>query len=99
MKPLTRGINHNTHPGEIISEMIIKANELTVEKTARLLHVSRPNLSNVVNGKSGVSPSMALRLAHVFGGNASFWIRLQSAFDLRKAEKEFEIKLDKFKHI
>lgn len=98
---MKRRIKHNTHPGEIISEMIIKPNNLTVEKTARLLHVSRPNLSNVVNGKSAVSPTMALRLAKVFGGNAAFWIRLQSAFDLRKAEQEFEeknIELDKFEY-
>jgi len=98
---MKRKIRENTHPGEIISEMIIKPNELTVEKTAKLLHVSRPNLSNIVNGKSGISPLMALRLAHVFGGNAAFWIRLQSAFDLRKAEQEFEdkhIELDKFEY-
>ena len=98
---MKRRIKENTHPGEIISEMIIKANGLSVERTAKLLHVSRPNLSNIINCKSSVSPTMALRLARVFGGNASFWIRLQSAFDLRKAEREFEekhIELEKFEY-
>jgi plasmid maintenance system antidote protein VapI len=42
---------------------------------------------------------MAIRISKVFGGNAAFWVRLQSSYDLRKAKKEFEemhIELDKF---
>jgi len=90
MTPLPRAIKHNTHPGEILSEMILKANNLTVEKASQLLGVSRPNLSNVVNCKSGISPLMAIRISKVFGGNAAIWIKLQYSYDLRKAEKEFE---------
>lgn len=99
MKPLSRAIKHNTHPGEILSELIIKSNNLTVDKASKLLGVSRPNLSNIVNSKSAISPLMAIRISKVFGGNASLWIRLQYAYDLRKAEKEFEemdIHLDKY---
>lgn len=101
MKPLVRAIKHNTHPGEIILNQIIKPNNLTIEKTAVLLGVSRPNLSNIINGKSGVSPIMSIRLSKVFGGNSSFWVRLQTAYDLREAEKEFETKkiyLDRFEY-
>ena len=85
-----RGITHNTHPGEILREEIIKANRLTVAETAELLKVTRPTLSNIVNGKSAITPAMALRIAKVFGGNASLWVRLQMSYDLRKAEQEFE---------
>ncbi|MGL6128560.1 HigA family addiction module antitoxin [Chryseobacterium artocarpi] len=99
MKPLIRAIKHNTHPGEIISSQIIKPNKLTVERTAKLLGITRPTLSNIVNGKSVITPIMAIRISKVFGGNAEFWIRLQTSYDLREAEKEFKeknIKLDKF---
>lgn len=99
MKPLIRAIKHNTHPGEIISSQIIKPNKLTVERTAKLLGITRPTLSNIVNGKSVITPIMAIRISKVFGGNAEFWIRLQTSYDLREAEKEFKeknIELDKF---
>lgn len=102
MKPLVRAIKHNTHPGEILSNQIIKLNNLTIDKAAKLLGITRPTLSNIVNRKSAITPIMALRISKVFGGNASFWIRLQSAYDLREAEEEYEkkhIRLVKFETI
>lgn len=99
MKPLERKIEKNTHPGEYLLEDIIKSHNLTIEKTANLLGISRPNLSNIVNCKSAISPLMAIRISKVFGGNPDIWIRLQYAYDLRKAEKEFYemgIQLEKF---
>lgn len=102
MKPLTRAIKHNTHPGEILLSQIIKPNSLTVDKAAKYLGVTRPTLSNIVNAKSAITPIMAIRISKVFGGNASFWIRLQTAYDLRAAEKEFDEKhiiLDKFEFV
>lgn len=101
MTNTVRAIKHNTHPGEMLSEMIIKPNDLTVEKASKLLGVTRPTLSNIVNGKSAISPKMAIRISKVFGGNPAIWVRLQYAYDLRKAEKEFEeehIHLDKFEY-
>ena len=96
-----RGIAHNTHPGEILREEIINANLLTVAETAELLGITRPTLSNIVNGKSAITPIMALRIAKVFGGNASLWVRLQMSYDLRKAEQEFEnshLELERFSY-
>lgn len=101
MKPIVRAIEHNTHPGEILFYDIIEPNNLTITETASLLGVTRSNLSNVVNGKSAVSPQMAIRISTVFGGNASLWVNLQSAYDLRKAEKEWNsqnISLEKFEY-
>ena len=98
---MERGIAHNTHPGEILREEIINAYHLTVAETAGLLKVTRPTLSNIVNGKSAVTPEMALRIAKVFGGNASLWVRLQMSYDLRKAEREFKnsnLKLKRFNY-
>lgn len=96
---MERGIKENTHPGEILREEILNANNLTVKKAASLLKVARPTLSNVVNCKASISPNMALRIAKVFGGTPAIWLRLQTSYDLREAEKEFinnPIPLDRY---
>ncbi|MET4082362.1 addiction module HigA family antidote [Pedobacter sp. UYP30] len=96
---MERGISENTHPGEIFREEILKANNLNVKETAELLKVARPTLSNVVNCKASISPNMALRIAKVFGGTPAIWLKLQTSYDLREAEKEFKnnaIYLDKY---
>lgn len=100
MKSLVRNIKYNTHPGEIFFNQIMKPNNLSVDETAKFLGVARPTLSKVINGKSALSPLMAIRISKVFGRSANLWIRLQAAYDLREAEKMFKeknIKLDKFK--
>ena len=54
-----------------------------------------------MNGKTVITPVVALRIAKVFGGNASLWVRLQTSYDLRKAEQEFEnlhLELEKFSY-
>ena len=89
---LERGISHNTHPGEILFEDIILTNKITLDKTAKLLGISRSTLSNIVNCKSAIKPLMAIRIEKVFGGNAKLWIDLQSQYDLRKVQEEFKNK-------
>jgi addiction module HigA family antidote len=85
---MKRGIRHNTHPGELLKEEILKANNLSITETSIMLGVTRAALSNVINEKAGISPLMALRIAKVFGGSAEFWVRMQAAYDLRNAEAE-----------
>lgn len=87
------------HPGLILKEEVIQANHLTVLKAAQLLRVTRPTLSNVLNGKAPITPNMAIRISKVFGGNPGIWLRLQTSYDLSVAEKEFEkngVELHKF---
>ncbi len=84
---MKRGIKHNTHPGELLYHDILKENNLTISEAARLLMVNRSALSNVLNGKAAISPSMAIRLEKAFGGNASLWLKMQAKYDLRKAEQ------------
>jgi addiction module HigA family antidote len=72
------------HPGEILREEVIKANDLTVTKAAKLLGVTRTNLSNIMNEKSDISPEMAHRIAYVFGGKADLWANLQTKYSLSK---------------
>jgi antitoxin HigA-1 len=96
---MERKIKHNTHPGELLREDVIEANNLQVSQAAILLNVTRPTLSKIINGRAAISPNMAIRIAKVFGGNAEFWLRMQILYDLRKAEEEFDynkLKLERF---
>ncbi len=79
---------HNPpHPGEIIREQCIEPFGLTVTAAAKGLGVTRKALSELVNGHSGVSPEMAIRLSKAFGSNPETWLRLQLQYDLRHAEQ------------
>jgi addiction module HigA family antidote len=79
------------HPGEGIRDLIEEA-EMTVTEAARKLGVTRQALNNLVTGRAGVSPEMAIRLEKVFGGTAEQWLRVQTAYELAQArEHEAEI--------
>ena len=60
---------------------------LSVTDAAAHLGVSRKQLSDVLNGHSGISPEMAVRLDKDFGGGASAWYQLQAAYDLAQVMK------------
>jgi addiction module HigA family antidote len=60
---------------------------LTVTDAADVLGISRKQLSDIVNGRAGISPEMAIRLDKAFGGGAETWLRLQAAYDLARAMK------------
>ena len=82
------------HPGLSVRHDCIEALDLTITEAADILGVTRQALNNVVNGKSGISPEMAIRLDKAFGGGAETWLRLQMAYDLAQArEHEAEIKV------
>lgn len=81
------------HPGLMLKDEVILSHGLTVTEAARLLKVTRPALSNVLNGKAAVSVEMSLRIAAVFGGTAEIWQRMQTAYDLQEAKP----KIDKLK--
>jgi len=84
---------HNPpHPGEIIREFCIEPLNLTVTEAAHALGVTRKTLSALLNGRSGISPEMALRLSKVFGRTPEGWLRLQLQFDLSKTEQSADIR-------
>jgi addiction module HigA family antidote len=87
-----------SHPGEILKMEIIEGRNLTIGKAADLLGITRPTLSNIMNGKASITPNIALRLEAVFGGTARFWVRLQSSYDLFVAKKGFMKNPPKIKH-
>jgi addiction module HigA family antidote len=79
---------HNPpHPGEVIRELCLEPLGISVTVAARGLGVTRKALSELLNGKSGVSPSMALRLAIAFDSTAESWLNMQQQYDLYHARK------------
>ncbi len=73
------------HPGLSVRHDCLEPLGLSVTEAARKLRVSRKQLSDVVNCRSGISPEMAIRLDKAFGGGADTWYRLQAAYDLARA--------------
>ncbi len=70
------------HPGESVRFDCIEALDLSVTAAAQRLGVTRQALNNLINGKSGISAEMAIRLDKAFGGGAETWLALQAAYDL-----------------
>ena len=85
------------HPGLSVRYDCLEPLGLSVTKAAKILGVTRQALNNLVNGQSGISPEMAIRLDKAFGGTAEGWIALQTAFDLAQARKiEDEIDVTRY---
>src|SRR5438046_3163344 len=83
------------HPGRIIRQDCLDPLGLTVTAGAKALRVSRQALNNIVNGKAGISPEMAIRLSKAFGSSPETWLRLQVNYDLaqvRRREGEIRVK-------
>src|ERR1039458_9978010 len=76
------------HPGRSIRNACLEPLGLSVTAGAKVLGVTRQTLSNVINGKSGISPEMAIRLSKAFGSTAETWLRMQVAYDLAAARKD-----------
>jgi addiction module HigA family antidote len=75
------------HPGTLVREQCLAIYHLGVVDGARLLGVSRQALSNIVTGKAGISPEMAVSLAKTFGGSEEHWLQVQLAYDLAQVRK------------
>ena len=70
------------HPGGLVLRQCIQPLGLTITDAAAALGVTRTTLSELVNGKRGVSPEMAVRLSKVFGGSPESWLIQQAQYDL-----------------
>jgi antitoxin HigA-1 len=79
---------HNPpHPGEILKSLCLEPLGLTVTQAAAALGVSRKTLSSILNGRSGISPEMAVRLSIAFNTTAESWLNQQTQYDLWYAEQ------------
>lgn len=75
------------HPGRIVRSACLEPLGLSVTAGAKILGVTRQTLTKIVNGKSGISAEMAIRLAKAFGSTAEIWVRMQASYDLAQARK------------
>jgi antitoxin HigA-1 len=75
------------HPGRILKRELA-ARELSANKLALALRLPSGRIVDIINGKRGISPETALRLARYFGNSARFWLNLQTAYELAVAERE-----------
>ncbi|MBM3778547.1 MAG: HigA family addiction module antidote protein [Acidimicrobiia bacterium] len=76
------------HPGELIRTEIIEAHGLSVTAAAKVLGVSRPALSNLLNRNADLSGEMALRLEKAFGVSMDTLMRMQAAYDVAQARRD-----------
>ena len=75
------------HPGRIVRQECIEPLGLTITEAAEHLGVTRQTLDKLVNGKTGISPEMSIRLSMAFGSSPDMWLGLQMEYDLAKVEK------------
>jgi addiction module HigA family antidote len=88
-------IKNPPHPGDFIRTEIIEPAGLSVTAAAAALHVSRPALSSLLNGKADLSGDMALRIEKAFGVKMDTLMRMQSTYDIaqtRRRENEIRVR-------
>ncbi|KHK89064.1 HigA family addiction module antitoxin [Novosphingobium malaysiense] len=87
----------HVHPGPWLRDEMILPRGLSVTRAAEHLGVTRPAMSNLLNGRAGLSADMALRFEKAFGVSADTLMRMQSAYELAQArEHENEIRVRRF---
>ena len=100
MKTITKPpmrMHNQQHPGEVLRELCLNPLGLTVTQAAAALGVSRKTLSGILNGRSGISPEMAIRLSIAFNTTAESWLLQQLQYDLAKVEpKRQSLQVKKF---
>ena len=83
-------MKYPSHPGLSIQHDCLEPLGLNVSEAARKLNVNQEQLSDILNGYSGISDDMAVRLDKVFGGGVTTWQRMQSAYDRSQAMRKEE---------
>lgn len=83
---------HNPpHPGEFIRDVYLAPYELSVRSLAESLGVSASTLTRIINGQSGISPEMALRLSKAIGRSPESWLAMQHNYDLWQAKRSTDL--------
>ena len=77
-----------THPGEMLLEEFLIPADLTQRELADAIHVPYQRVNELVNGRRGITPSTALRLAKYFDTSPGYWLNLQTRWDLYHAHKQ-----------
>jgi antitoxin HigA-1 len=81
------------HPGRILKRELA-ARDMSANRLALALRVPSGRLTDILNGKRGISPDTALRLGRFFGNSARFWLNLQTSYELAVAEREVGARIE-----
>jgi len=85
------------HPGRFLRAEIIEAHNLSVTGAARILRVSRPTLSSLLNAKANLSAEMALRFEKAFGVDMDTLMRMQNSYDIARTRlREKKIRVERY---
>jgi antitoxin HigA-1 len=84
----TMPMKNPPHPGSVVLDECIEPLGLSITQAAEALGVSRVGLSELVNGRRGISPEMAVRLSKAFGGSAESWLVQQAQYDLAQVKAD-----------
>lgn len=76
------------HPGEILREDYLAALDMSITQLAKSIGVSRKNLSEILNEKTGISAEMAIRLSKAFNTTPELWLGMQKEYELARAMKK-----------
>ncbi len=76
-----------THPGKMLLEEFLNPMGITQRQLADAIHAPYQRVNEIINGKRGVTPATALRLAKYFNLSADYWMNLQQRCDLYHAKK------------
>ena len=83
------------HPGEILREDFLKPLGITANALAKALRVPASRVNDIVLERRGVTVDTAMRLVRYFGGDVQSWLNLQTAYDLKIAEKTIAARIAK----
>ena len=95
-KPKPLVMKNPPHPGRVILQECIEPLGLSVTRAAAALGVTRNTLSELVNGKRGISPEMAIRISKAFGGTEQGWLVQQVQYELAQVKRD-RIKVKRLK--
>jgi addiction module HigA family antidote len=91
-------MRYPVHPGRFLRTEIIEAHDLSVTDAAKILRVSRPTLSSLLNAKADLSAEMALRFEKAFSVDMDTLMRMQNSYDIaRTRSREKRIRVERYK--
>ncbi len=79
------------HPGEILKEYLPEG--VTIGEVAKTLGITRLTLSKILNARSGISASMAIRLGQWLGTTPDYWLNMQMQWELAQAKEQYQPKI------
>jgi addiction module HigA family antidote len=99
MRELSEQLRPPTAPGDVLRQEFLEAHDITQDRLAVAMGVSRFRVNEIINGRRAVTPETALLLGAALGTTAEFWLNLQRALDLHESRQELRARLGKVQRL